>query len=101
MLEELDLSNNQFGPIACKTIGLALSHQKIMIVNTTHFFSPLENLSELKVLDLSWNEIRDGDIRPICQSLKVIDRITLEKCCIIMSDESIDRTSQFNDEWIG
>lgn len=73
MLEEVDLSNNQLGPIACKTIGLALSHQQRMIANPTHFFSPLENLSELRILDLSWNQIRDGDIRPICHSLKVIE----------------------------
>lgn len=33
----------------------------------------LEDAPELKILDLSWNMIRDFDIRPICNGLKVIE----------------------------
>ena len=37
----------------------------------------LGDSSELRILDLSWNSIRDADIRPICNALKVIlcDRV--------------------------
>ena len=35
------------------------------------FFDFTEEISELRVLDLSWNMIYENDIRPICISLKV------------------------------
>ena len=34
-------------------------------------FDFVEEIPELRVLDLSWNMIRENDIRPICISLKV------------------------------
>lgn len=62
------------------------------MIKSSDFLSSLETISQLRILDLSWNQIRDGDIRPICHSLKVFVFVRL-----ISNEYSVRRINRLND----
>lgn len=65
--------------------------------------SELEETSQLRVLDLSWNMIRENDIRPLSSSLKVnFENVVpvMKIVAILIVDQRNTGTAGSDDEWI-